>query len=228
MSSRNHHRPCVYCGQVKRLTADHVPPKLLLARPYPTNLLTVPACHDCNASFQRDDEYTRAVVAIDVRASNNDDVRLKLPAIMRSLQKPNAKAFADYLASRTTQSTILAPDGAPMGQIVDVDRARVGATGARIIRGLYFIEMRKPLPPNALIRVEAKAGLSPHEPDALRIARTYSMFPDRREREIGKAFSYVAGFGPAVSVWVMLLYDYFVWVGTVDASATATELPGKE
>ena len=48
---------------------DHIPPKLLLARPYPNNLPTVPACRRCNASFQADDEYTRFVISIDVRTA---------------------------------------------------------------------------------------------------------------------------------------------------------------
>jgi hypothetical protein len=72
-----------------------VPPKLLLAKPYPDNLITVPGCSHCNASFQGNDEYTRFVVSIDVRASEQHDARLKLPAILRSMKKPNAKALAD-------------------------------------------------------------------------------------------------------------------------------------
>jgi hypothetical protein len=151
MSIRNQHRPCVYCGHVKELTADHVPPKLLLAQPYPTNLLTVPACRDCNQSFMRDDEYTRNIVARDLRAANNHDAQSKLPAIVRSLERPSAKAFAEYLIRQTTDTTILAPDGKPMGEVVSVDRARVDATGARMIRALHFVEGGKPLPPNAIV-----------------------------------------------------------------------------
>ena len=83
---------CVYCGKRKKLTVDHVPPKLFLAPPYPPNLLTVPACHECNASFTKNDEYTRTVVILDVRASNNTDAQAKLPAVMRSLLRPRCKA----------------------------------------------------------------------------------------------------------------------------------------
>jgi hypothetical protein len=218
MSHRNQCCVCVYCGEQRKLTADHVPPKLLFAQPYPTNLITVPACRSCNASFQKDDEYTRTVISLDVRASKNLDVQLKLPAILRSLKKPNARAFAEYLASQTAASAVVAPDGAPMGQIVNVDRARVNATGARIIRGLYFVEMGRPLTPNAVMRVEARGGpLRPDEADARTIAHAYCKFSEHRDGAIGTAFSYAAGFGDGMSVWIMLLYDYFLWVGTVDA-----------
>lgn len=224
MSRRNQCRVCAYCGEQRKLTADHVPPKLLFARPYPTNLMTVPACRRCNESFQKDDEYTRSVVSLDVRASKNTDVQLKLPAILRSLQRPNARAFAEYLASQTTTSAIVGQDGAPMGQIIDVDRARVNATGSRIIRGLYFVEMGRPITLNAVMRVEAKGGpLRSDEADALTIARAYSKFSERRHKEIGTAFSYAAGFGHGISVWIMLLYDYFLWVGTVDERSMSVD-----
>src|SRR5438128_12075787 len=63
MSMRNKRGICVYCGREKKLTMDHVPPKLLFASPYPPNLPTVPYCRDCNASFQKDDDYTLLVPA---------------------------------------------------------------------------------------------------------------------------------------------------------------------
>ena len=50
---------CIYCGLTKKLTRDHIPPKLLLSKPYPAHLPTVPACRDCNQSFQANDEYTK-------------------------------------------------------------------------------------------------------------------------------------------------------------------------
>jgi hypothetical protein len=216
MTTGNRRRACVYCGLEKKLTADHVPPKLLLSQPYPENLLTVPACRDCNASFQVDDEYTRLVLSIDVRAAKQHDVQSKLPAIVRSLQRPDAKAFADYLTRRMTETKILAADGTPMGSTLEVDRERINATGERMVRGLFFIEMGKPLSPTAHVRIAANAGVNRSDPVILQFARTYDHCSDRRNREIGRAFSYAAGFGADFSVWILLLYDYFVWIATVE------------
>jgi hypothetical protein len=53
---------CVYCGSIAT-TRDHVPPKLLLERPYPTDLWTVPACRDCNNGFSSDEEYLLVAMA---------------------------------------------------------------------------------------------------------------------------------------------------------------------
>jgi len=51
MSARNKRGLCAYCGQLKKLTADHVPPKLLLEQPFPRNLWVVPACTDCHQTY---------------------------------------------------------------------------------------------------------------------------------------------------------------------------------
>src|SRR5437867_4223206 len=134
MTARNKHGVCVYCGQEKKLTLDHVPPKLLLARPYPPNLLTVPSCRDCNKSFQKDDEYTRTVLCLDERAKSHDEAKAKLPAVMRSLERPTAKAFADYLSSQWMETKVLSSDGFPIMQM-ELDNQRVNATGSRIMRG---------------------------------------------------------------------------------------------
>jgi len=53
---------CVYCG-AKATTRDHVPPRLLLERPYPENLRTVPCCLDCNRGASADEEYFLALIA---------------------------------------------------------------------------------------------------------------------------------------------------------------------
>jgi hypothetical protein len=206
---------CIYCGAVENLTLDHVPPKLLLAPPFPANLITVPACYTCNQSFQRNDEYTRTLAGLDLRASNNPDAQSKLPAILRSLQRPTAKAFAEYVASQTTKSMILDHRGQPSGEIINMDRDRVNATGIRMIRGLYFSETGIILPSDATIKIAAKTGIHPQHTGAQTFALAYSKCPDRRSKEIGSAFSYVVGFAPIASVWFMLLYDYFVWMATV-------------
>jgi hypothetical protein len=49
---------CVYCG-AHADTRDHVPPKLLLEKPLPPNLLTVPSCWKCNNGCSDDARYVR-------------------------------------------------------------------------------------------------------------------------------------------------------------------------
>jgi hypothetical protein len=166
----------------------------------------------------KDDEYTR-ILAIDIRAANNSAAKANLPAIIRSLRRPNAKAFAEYLAGQVTDSTVLGPDGKPLGTMTEVDKDRVSRTGARIIRGLYFIEMHKPMPEGAVLKVGLTTGLTASDPNMQTIARSMHLLPDRRDGSVGDAFSYVGSFGGGMSFWLMLLYDYAFWLGTVDERA---------
>ena len=53
---------CVYCG-APATSRDHVPPRFLLEKPLPRNLLTVPSCSDCNQSFSLDEQYLQVVIA---------------------------------------------------------------------------------------------------------------------------------------------------------------------
>src|ERR1700722_5321515 len=148
---RTNRRVCVYWGREDNIPLDDVPPKLLLAKPYPDNLITVPACRQCNASFQSDDEYTRFAAAIDFRAARNRDAQSSLPAILRSLNRRNAKAFAEYLAARQTPTLVLDGKGAPMGRAFEVDRTRINATGERMVRALFFVETGIALAPTTRV-----------------------------------------------------------------------------
>jgi len=223
MSAKSRTPVCAYCGREDGVTVDHIPPKLLLARPYPKNLPTVPACRGCNASFQADDEYTRFVVCIDLRTAKQPTAQSKMPAILRSLQRPEAKGFAKYLLSRTTDTILLGPDGRPMARTVEADRSRINATGERMVRGLFFIEMGEPLPKSTQVRIAAKPGITPSEPAIQQFARMYTKSPDRRSKTIGDAFRYVVAFYPGCSMWLLLLYDHFSWLATIGGSSDATK-----
>jgi len=208
---------CIYCNHAVADTVDHIPPKLLLAEPYPDNLLTVPSCFKCNSSFQKHDEYTRVIASIDIRNDKHQTVKVNMPAILRSLQKPEAQGFSKYLASQTTPSTVLGIDGKPLGQVVEVDLKRLNATGERIVRGLHFVETKLPAPPAAQIRVASIPGVTASEPKAMiqQFALLYSMCTDHRAKAVGDAFNYLAAFHQDFSVWLLILYDEFAWAVTI-------------
>src|SRR6056297_601227 len=53
---------CVYCGE-KADTRDHVVPSSFFPKPKPDDLITVPACYDCNNSYSDDEEYLRNILS---------------------------------------------------------------------------------------------------------------------------------------------------------------------
>jgi hypothetical protein len=207
----------------KPLTRDHVPPKLLLAKPYPKDLPTVPSCADCNRSFQANDEYTRAIAAIDMRAAANKDAQSKLPAIMRSLQRSDAAGFARYLSNQTHATLVLGANGIPIGSTTEADRERINATGIRLIKALLFLETGRRLSEQDKIGIAAKAGVTPNEPAILQFARVYRLCSHHCSRDFGSGFSYAAGLHANFSIWLMILYDYFCWAGTVQYPSRSPE-----
>jgi hypothetical protein len=48
------------------------------------------------------------------------------------------------------------------------------------------------------------------------IAEVFRVFPEHRDDAVGRAFSYAAAFIDDRSVWLMMMYDYFFWVGSID------------
>lgn len=54
---------CVYCSNIAD-TKDHAPPRCLLRPPLPANLITLPACLQCNNGFSFDENVVRAFVSL--------------------------------------------------------------------------------------------------------------------------------------------------------------------
>jgi len=52
---------CLYCGGMPE-TREHVPPRVFLDKPYPTNLPVVDACKECNNGFSLDEEYVACLL----------------------------------------------------------------------------------------------------------------------------------------------------------------------
>lgn len=74
---------CVHCGGPPA-TADHVPPRAFLDRPYPEALAVVPSCTPCNQQASADEEYVACVLEIAANGTANVD-HLERTSIAKSL-----------------------------------------------------------------------------------------------------------------------------------------------
>ena len=82
---------CVYCGRDPD-TRDHVPSRVLLDEPYPSNLAVVDCCLKCNTEFSIDEEYLAAFVECVIYGTTHAD-KVSRPKISRILeQKPELSA----------------------------------------------------------------------------------------------------------------------------------------
>lgn len=80
---------CVYCFGGLEETRDHVPSRILLELPYPTNLPVVPACRECNAGFSLDEEYVATLLEC-VLAGSTDPSRIRHERVSRGLERNSA------------------------------------------------------------------------------------------------------------------------------------------
>jgi len=79
---------CVFCGE-RTETRDHVPSKVFLDEPYPTNLPVVPACKSCNERFSLDEEYVACLIECTLSGSVKPD-GVEREKIKRILEKKPA------------------------------------------------------------------------------------------------------------------------------------------
>ena len=72
-------RTCVHCGtklEETNTTQEHIPSKCFLVKPYPEELMTMAACHECNSGFSHDEEYFVALLSA-VLAGSTDPNKQK-------------------------------------------------------------------------------------------------------------------------------------------------------
>jgi hypothetical protein len=191
---------CLYCGERRALTRDHVPPSCLFSNPKPGNLITVPSCNLCNGQFSKHDEYFRLVVALGIDSSkfpkeNADSVRA-----IKSLGRQASRGFAMKLL----QSYQRGPAR------LTIDRTRVEIVLNRIATGLFYHHENERFPQGMLFGfLEAESeNLPPAGRESIaRLQRNLSSIGQGTFR-----YAYECEKGPGAdpfgTVWLMRFYDH--------------------
>lgn len=141
MSKTSTSELCSICGTCKATTRDHVPPKGIFLPPRP-NLITVPACHECNQGASKDDENFRAFVSMHGYGNSHKAEKLFWDRTVPRLRR-NPKFRTDILSK-------IEPVNMISGKIF-IGRAFRGKWDSevhhrvieRIMRGLYFHHFRE-------------------------------------------------------------------------------------
>jgi len=141
---------CYMCGK-PATTGDHIPPKAIYPDPKPTNLITVPACEQCNRDSSHDDEYFRMVVAT---ANSQRPPARKLinqRIIKRARKRP---ALLQSLLRQARKVDLYSEGGIFLKQCpaFRYDRARMQRTVDKIVRGLFWLEQGYILGDNYVVK----------------------------------------------------------------------------
>lgn len=108
---------CFHCGGEAN-TVDHAPPKVLLDKPYPDEMIVVPSCYECNNSASLDESWLACLVECTV-TGEVDAARVSRPAVAKMLKhSPALAASMAAIRSINENGTTFRPDIDRVAKIV--------------------------------------------------------------------------------------------------------------
>jgi len=208
---------CIYCNNEAN-SHDHIPPKNIFSKPLPNDLITVPCCDICNASFSLDDEYFMATLTLIENTTPNSNKTALFEKLKRLKRRSNSAKFFAFLKSSTgfrgkiTQSGVILPN--QPGILINEDRIKTVLN--RIIKGLVFKKIGR-FCSIVIIILDNEPSLMPPNKQAT-IFELISLITDSPTINIGdgKVFSYKYAYpktNPDYSVWLLTFFQSFYVLG---------------
>lgn len=161
---------CVYCGEEKELSRDHVPPKNLFKKPRPSDLITVESCICCNKGFENDDEYFRAIIAtLEVSENHPEAKELWDTKIQPSYSKPHKVGFREMIHQSLKPVNVVTENGVIFDKRIayDIDMNRFNNVIARIVKGLFWCEKGFRLSDDSEVKIEMQPDVRRANPSAI-------------------------------------------------------------
>jgi hypothetical protein len=101
---------CALCAIKPAVNREHAPARGLFPKPCPEglNLITVPACNECNGGSKHNDEYLRSYFALRIEENPTDSLNRVREAATRAFTYPQGKGLRKLFARAMTHEW--APD----------------------------------------------------------------------------------------------------------------------
>jgi len=160
---------CAICGRVvERVTSDHIPPKSMFGTK-PSNLITVPACPECNGGSSTDDEYFR-LIASEVDTATHPDAQKASEAIVRSMARPQASGFREALRKSIYGIEVDEGGSTQVKPFFGLDVQHLDRTAKKIVKGLFYHAKGYPIPANYKV-LAANLDLFMEKPVSVELAK---------------------------------------------------------
>jgi len=151
-------RVCAICGEREATTRDHVPPKAIFPKPKPNNLVTVPACKECNNGASDYDDLFK--VYLSMHTAGNSEIAMKLFREKTARTLKRNQALLNKIREESRKIPVVHNNGrieTRTGILWDADAH--DAVIERTIRGLYFHHVGQPVPKDAEVCVQWLHGV---------------------------------------------------------------------
>lgn len=149
---------CAICGERDGTTRDHVPPKAIFPKPRPNNLITVPACLECNNGASDNDDLFKVFLSLQAAGNNEIARRLFQEKTVRTLKR-NQSLLTLILEEAKELQIINNQGNIETRTGVLWDSAAHDAVMERTIRGLYFHHSGSPIPIDTNLAVQWLHGV---------------------------------------------------------------------
>lgn len=154
---RRQERMCVYCGETRLCTDEHVIPRGFFREDIsrPDNSVIIPACKPCNDRKARDDSYVRDLFAADIACEASPVAKQVLHGqVFRSIRK-HWSEFAKVAAHRGQLTPVHTPNGLYLGHAfgVPIEWKKVNRFFRCVVRGLYWHRFNARIPDDYLFDV---------------------------------------------------------------------------
>lgn len=200
-------KTCVYCVSAEGRSADHIPPKAIFTKPRPRDLVTVPACTDCNTSFKANDEYFAAMLALRTGVLQSRQGRRLLAQVTRGLRHPKGQRFREMITANWMKAEDLPKEYGPVDgpYVYWANIPRLRATAERIVRGLHYHCYRATLDPHTTVRAALLEEL-PRDIRTLTLAPLYGEDPVELADGCFAFCTKRARSDEQLSVWLLTFY----------------------
>lgn len=211
---------CVYCGEIKILTKDHVVARCLFPRPLPDFMVTVPACNDCNAEKAKHDDYLRDILVVDSNAGQSEKAQdVFSEKVIRSYQRNSSEVLREALIKGNFEP-VHTDGGIYIGHgfSFPIDGKRVNHIFSLIVRGLYHKLTNLYLPQDCQFDVRRLSASDFNKTwDALQ--KIGFNGPYKLGDDIFTCIFIHAAEEPSISYWWMWFYDSIcVYVATAPSN----------
>lgn len=143
---------CAICGYMEATTKDHVPPRAIFPKPLPVQMVTVPACAQCNNGANHEDERFRIYLGATTAHFHDDATRLWQEESMRTL-RANKRLMKEFAGNVDPDNIVQKPDGT-MGIPIRWPVSAYAPVITRMARGLFYHHYKEILGRRASIAVE--------------------------------------------------------------------------